>query len=419
MAWALLAVLAGHNLFHAEKTFIDVPYRDSWQIISSHLSATFPISWILSPHNEHLISTTKLYVWGMYVLNDWNVRIHLFANYFIYTLALSVAFMSLRKSLPARSTWLLIVSFAVCFSDLNWENITWEFQSAFHLFLLFSLLLVLSLSRAVLTWSNVAISIALNLLALCSLSSALASGFAVLLPAVYFHRKESHAKLAVLSVGFILGAIGWFYLCAEGLSSGAKIMPYQLQFWDFLLNLISFGFGFETYSWALGLLCLTFILFPLLLAWVTSKEGDKSLLPTVLMFTFVLATLATIAVGRASNEDLHIWSKGGRYFEIAVLLVPISVTLWLKAIKQSAYVTSFVLLLPSFGFFNNWQFGNYDYIAQQKTRGIECVEKNKDKTQSFKCLEIWGEVMNKQLKVSRELKLSFIKERTDLKEPLR
>jgi len=397
LAFFILSITCFYNFYFSQLSFIDIPYRDSWQLISNSISDFFPLTWIFTPHNEHIISTTKLFVIFLYKATGWNVGIHLYLNYLLYLISLYLLYLFIKPSVEKKWHPVLIISFIFCFSDLNWENLTWEFQSTFHLCLLFSFASLLLLFKKNISSQDALFAVALNFLAVFSLSSAAVSSICVLLCFLFFRRNLSEFIKGIVAIGFFATAFVWYVLSRSGLLEGSeRILPVHFPFWDFFFNLSSFGFGFEKYSYLLGIVCVLPIIFFLL------KKRDSRL---VTLAVFILSAIAVISVGRAGHEQLNIWSKGGRYFEIAMLLVPLSAALCLQGISNAYLKVICSLAIPIVGFANNWSFSNFTYIASQKTLGQQCVRQELKKP--FRCVEIWGEVINDKLKTSKKISLSF------------
>lgn len=388
----MLAFVLWRHVSSLAQSFVDIPYRDSWQLIAGD---SFKLSWLLRPHNEHFIFLSKLQVLLFYKLSFWNVELQLWSNLFIYVLALFALFSLFKDKV------LIALVFGLC--NLNWENLSWEFQSCFHFFILFSVLTVIGIKN-----KNYFLAILSNLCLVLSFSAGVGAALVF-----SFISLRSNKKLALF---LFLPCLLYVF---NGKSGAALVLPNDQRFWDFFLNLVSLGFGFETYSWILGLSCLALVTTPIDFHKIFSKdENRKEFSAASVLALAILASLAIIAMGRAGNADLNIWSKGSRYFEIASLLVPCGLVLWTEFLakylsEKNSIIWGYVfLILPLIGTYNNWDYSIYSWIAQQKTIGRECVRNyaqgNHANSEIF-CKTLWAGESSKQIAIAKELKLSFIR----------
>ena len=66
ISWAVLGVFVIINLIYISTTVVDIPYWDGWEMIFYLPNLSFDM--LFTPHNEHLIVTTKLYTYIHYIL---------------------------------------------------------------------------------------------------------------------------------------------------------------------------------------------------------------------------------------------------------------------------------------------------------------------------------------------------------------
>jgi hypothetical protein len=129
----------------------------------------------------------------------------------------------------------------------------------------------------------------------------------------------------------------------------------------------------------------------------------------------LLAALASVALGRASHQDIEIWSKGSRYYEMAVLLVPFSVALLLNATSSApkrlkrmrGTAVGGMALLFLFGHLNNWSFSHYYWTYDQKLIGKKCALAAETTSELEKCATIWGMGTVMEIQRAKSLPLSW------------
>ena len=405
-------------------TSVDIPYRDDWQLIDARISQSLPLTWLLSPHNEHPILTTKLTIWILYMLNSWNIKVHLVFNFITFGSIILLLFLLLHQHVPVKLQPLCCLTLFPLLSSLGWENHTWALQGSFHYCLLGILLAIKLLFNHKLSYWRITLGSISLLFAAFSLAAGVAAVAVILLllgiNSAYpnFSKTESASDRTNLFfvVLFVLGPILiWHsHFARAPVHSLPSISPFEWRFWQFFLNLVSFGFGFETYSALLGGFCFLMTLLPaaLLLVCVTrsSKQFPWDL---IALQCAVFALLAAISFGRGGHAEIEIWSKGVRYWEFAYLLVPITGILYGYLLQNSAqnFEKLFLLLLIScayLGHSNNLDFSIYKWISSEKKKGVSCIEQHFHSGAPQICPSVWSENISEKSALAKRLGLFFI-----------
>ncbi|MCB0322474.1 MAG: hypothetical protein KDD69_02840 [Bdellovibrionales bacterium] len=393
--------------YHTMQAAVDVPYRDEWQVIDPRIAQSYPDrSWLLTPHNEHIIATTKLLVWILYQLDGWDLRVHLLINILLFGALAALAIGIAYRAAPSDRVWLPMLLGLPLFSTLNWENHLWAFQTQFHLFLLFALGAAATLFTQRATKGRVVFGGLLLAAATLSFSAGFAAA-GVLVGCYLVYSLRLRPTLQGLSNALIVLAacspamFAYQHLFAAGGSDSALILPHQTAFWHFFLNLVALGFGVETYSLTVGVLSGFLVSVSLLL--LVAERRDESW-AAIAGLVVILAGLASVAVGRAAQPDQAIWSKGSRYYEIAVLLLPFigaGIAVWRH--RAAAMLMTLTVGLTLVGHLNNWEFSVYRWTTEQKMQARACLlEKPAEE-----CTMLWGVGTAAEIERAKQLRISL------------
>jgi hypothetical protein len=90
----------------------------------------------------------------------------------------------------------------------------------------------------------------------------------------------------------------------------------------------------------------------------------------------VLAILASVSTGRAGSGIEQ--AKESRYFEFAMLLIPLSLVSWAFLLhgrkRLQAAVIAGLWIFCLLAFWNNWkEFQNYRIVSAQRKAGLRCL----------------------------------------------
>ncbi len=231
------------HLFHVIRTAVNVPHRDEWQILTEGLrSSVFPLEWLLLPHNEHFIVSTKLLVWSLYLTTGWDARIHLVLNFLLYGILIFAVVKLCLRILPSELSWLAYLSAIFPLSTLNWENHLWAFQTSIHTSLLSTVLAITLLGKIenrISLWSGVALTLFAPLCFSSGYAASLLIGLYLLLRS--FQTSQTHSRVELRAAGVLVFTVLAFlalYLSEHRLT-GSLTPPTDGRFWLFFTNIIS------------------------------------------------------------------------------------------------------------------------------------------------------------------------------------
>jgi hypothetical protein len=328
-----------------------LPFMDDWIVAEVEPTS----AWMLEPYNEHRFVWTNLLLIGFHFIHA-SIPVMVLFNFALYlTLCLTLIHAhqdSERDALP----WLLGLAML---SPLAWEVHVYALNSNITLTYLFLCLGALSWQRGR-TWIG-----GLFLAASVYASAAGVVG-ALVVTAVMSWWKRSSAAAAI-----VLLSLGAWLLWRPPHVQTPPQSPLTSGFWDFFLNLVSFGAGFSTRSAMLGVLVLA----------VTSCalfSGRRDKPAHIALALSGLAIMALLAYGRTGTGE--VFSKVSRYFPPALLW------LWGCLSVSRAGLVPWLLLT---GFLND--FDPYVYRNHQRRieRGCACVRAHiRDHTPIF-CPDIY------------------------------
>ncbi len=386
---------------------VDVPYRDEWQLITpAQFSDSLSLDWLFTQHNEHRIVPTKLQVWLLYKLNNWNVAWQMRINFILYGLILFTLSKFFKTTGP-------LLFFPFMLANLNWENHHWGFQSQFHFFLLFYMLAVLLLFNPAQKSINLVLGTLSLLLSLFSFSTGVATTAITILFFVFFkvnrffnskgdsRPKKELLQLLVITVLAITSLLYWFYGHGQPAGHPPLTLPHKLSFWTFLANSISFAFGYESMSLIVAFGCFLLVSLPLLILFYKHNETPSKLPWQQFVLTLgILAALSSIAIGRVSFGD--IFAKGARYYEISMVLLPLAAALWSRKL-----MTTILFIVAFYGHLDNWSLSHYNWIYEQKLAGLKCIEQVYKTGEPKTCPQLSGDPIAGRLKIAKKANLSF------------
>ncbi len=405
-------LVASIHFFYIQKYSVDIPFMDEWSMIhSGALGKTITFDWLMARHNEHNIFTTKLLLWGLFYLNNWNIAFHQGFNFLLYVFSLRWLIGAFRKIVPGVTTW-VPVPFIFLLSTLAHENFSWAFQVQFHLSLIFFIGANYLLFREKQSYSYCVLGAVFVVGALFSFSSAVSAIAVSFLCFVgYKSAKISMRREAVGREVIQLVVVGCISVAAFTLWFSnyvpppfVVVLPNSLHFWKFLANLVSFGFGFGSTSGILAALCFLIVVVPVFLEIVDQVFRKKQLPTESQCFRWVstlgvLAALTILTYGRAGGTPLSPVerAKVSRYGEIASILLPFAFINWHQYLSKIGLVAQRVVFGVLFviclvGFWQRFEFKNsYREIQKVRLGGAACVQdyikrKDSDPQAEAECL---------------------------------
>jgi len=410
-------------LFHwlyIAKTSVNVPFIDEWLL--------FPgtsVSHLFLPHNEHLMVFTKLWHSFLYLFNGWNLAWLQIFNFLVYGIYVTylISFTERHSNGVKRET---VFWFAVFFlSPINDMNHYLPVQTVVHLSMIFLFYVCDKSFSGSLKWRRTLTLAAL--LFLCSISFASTITWAIALPLIliahYFDKqipeqsKPAATKLVFLLLVAIVISLVYSSHYQQPSHHPAMVLPTDSRFWSLFVNLVSFGFGVTIKSLALSTLfaiglALVLIIWFFKSAHSSQRSSRNSWWPVFMATGFVLATLASVAAGRAGfSSD---FSKVSRYAEFAMplILVPIIAFSWIlpERLKHRGLAALWVLYFLLFS--NDWNFRAYDRLYRIKSicrdKIVKFTENAFSGEDTFN--ECYGEPLSSFIIEADNKKLSFMKE---------
>src|SRR5260370_21746507 len=94
---------------------VNLPFWDDWDALwPGHLSSRLSWRWLIGFHNTHRVVFTHLSIWILYRLNDWNLNVHIAANFLLYILLSVGTILYLERKFSMRlAAWLLFPASAI------------------------------------------------------------------------------------------------------------------------------------------------------------------------------------------------------------------------------------------------------------------------------------------------------------------
>jgi hypothetical protein len=397
-AVAVLIILYVVHFYFIWVNAVDVAFWDEWDFfLPGGLSRKLSVSWLFAPHNEHRVVLTKLEVWLLFRLNDWDTAFHQRLDFvywggFISALVICVARRA-RMGIAAAAVFAVFL-----LSNTAWQNHSWPGLSTFHFFVTGVLLGCYWLFDPGQRWSRLIAALVAFEVAILSMISGLAfTAVAAVIYAVFKlsrvfsahgpDRRREWVQCFVV-IGLLTMGVLTYFIGYENPNPHAWVPLTSPALWSFWARLVGQGFGFEatvdsqqghalTLTQAnasfIGAACVAIVLAPLVIAAVRYKRHW----PDAMWFSAagvfgILGILGTIAVGRAL-----IGTVASRYAEVGVLLVPLAAVEWASALRGLPRVAVTALILvwmtAAAGHADNWDFRIYREHAQNNRVGRNCV----------------------------------------------
>jgi len=268
-------------------------------------------------------------------------------------------------------------------SPIAVENHSWAFQSQIHLVLLFFVLMLVYMSGKLLSAGETVKFLLVSILAIYSF----AAGVILALVCLFFRNLQILSLIASDNSGrrkwlqnaaactFIIGGVValWFSGNEKPAYIPQRIWPDDPVFWDYFLNMLSFGFGVDSQGLISGVFFLLLSILPLFLFCIDRKKRlDPAVLSISAAIVAVLTALLAITFGRADFG----YAKTSRYVEITFMLVPFTAMAWWLLLKDSAAKHLFITFFWTACFFcylDNWTPSQYIEAYNADKATLDCV----------------------------------------------
>jgi hypothetical protein len=405
---------------------VNIPYGDEWTMVFRQWKPEpFSLWWLVRPHNEHQILTTKAFVALQYYLNGWNHQTNLILNFGIYGITLIWLIMLAKRLAPSMPVWIIVAFSVFLLSPIDWMNHFIGLQVCFHFWLLFFLIGLFFLFDSQQTWLRLIVASLALILSLYSLATGLVSGLILLVAFGTFKisrarsagnlqtRKRELLQFVMVTVS-LGGAIALWYAVYRNYPTRFSLaLPNELGFWRVFLNLVSLGFGVDSFSTRLGAVCLLIVLAPI--AWqVYRKRGSLSTTQwaSYAGVAAILGVLAFVTMGRAPM-GLG-WAKVSRYAEIGMPLIVLSALNWSDALQTRKQARALALVVfwafCLMTFWDNRSFDAYRRLSGVEKSGVACARAYYEKQGDGRCAHIAAPFDPIFLDRGRQLNASYYQE---------
>jgi hypothetical protein len=402
------------HLIYLIKFGVDIPFLDEWNMVPGAWSW----SWLFGWNNEHRHVLTKLVIWLLYHINGWNLKSNQILNLFLYgNLLIGIAWVMRQQMGPKGyfiGPWFIIF----LLSPINYWAFSWGILSCIHFLMFFLLMSIIFLFRDSPTPFQLCGGGGCLILAAYSHAGGIVGGIVILLIFGLFWgyrwfslSMERRFSLMILTVVVFMLFTIWFIGFKRPLHHPPLTFPNSLAFWNFYLNHISYGFGFDRVSWLIGLGCLLLVIVPIIATWSSNRKPFSIGQSPTMIFTIVLLViLASIAMGRAKFGALE--AKTSHYSECGLMLIPMTVVNWWLFLREREQVRKIVVmaiwLLLGGSFLDNWRgFEMYRWMGARREAGLRCVSRYYFEGGEGNCPMIYWEPFPGQLEKAKSVRLSF------------
>jgi len=421
-SWLILAALYLYQLVLIYKYSVDVPFKDEWVYLKPGHPLCLPenlnLGWLFTRISEHTIVMTNLLTWINFKLFGLDYFKQKIINYIIFGILL-LAIIRLKNRVIGSSRFRMFPVFLFfLLSPIAVENHSWAFQSQIHLVLLFFVLMLISMKSESLAAVETLLFLSVAILAIYSF----AAGVILASICLIFRNLHLVSLIATKKIGkragllnaaictIIIGGIIalWFadYKKPDYIPPG--IWPTEPAFWDYYLNLLSYGFGFDSQSLLPGAFILIISILPLCLFQTDkTKRHDPDVLCISTAIIAVLTVLASISFGRASIGD----AKTSRYAEISFMLIPFLSMAWWLLLKNSPAKN---LVLPLLwiscfcSYLDNWAPNLYLETYRSDTSTLGCISDYYKFGGDAVCQEYW--ITPAHLEMAKKLRINFTRQ---------
>lgn len=387
--WLILISLYLYQFILIYKYSVDIPFKDDWLYLKPGFPLCLPehfnLKWLFAKVTEHNIVITNLMTWVNFKLFGIDYIKQKIVNYMIFGILL-LAILHFKNRIIGSGNFRTFPAFLIfLLSPIAVENHSWAFQSQIHLVLLFFVLMLTYMSGKLLSAGETVKFLLVSILAIYSF----AAGVILALTCLFFRnlqvlslivsgnsgRRNGLQNVATCTL-IIGGAVALWYSGNENPAFlPQKIWPDDPLFWEYFLNMLSFGFGVDSQNLIAGIFFLLLATLPLLLF---SVDREKRLDPAVLSISAaifaVLTALLAITIGRAGFG--YGYAKTSRYVEITFMLVPFTAMAWWLLLKNPVVrhlLVSFLWAVCFIGYLDNWTPSQYIEAYNDDKATLDCV----------------------------------------------
>jgi len=299
VAWSLIVIC---------RLFTPIPYWDQWEM-AKYLAAKgpFSLSYLLEPHAEHIIATSKL----LFFIDYWYfgyanrflvgtiVVVHLLIAYTLASILVGFRWSS------SKFLWVCVFS-ALMLSLAQWENLTIGFQTQFgltSLFAIHSTIFAARLASETRTdwWALVGLVVCTPL-TVFSMGNGIAVVCCFALIAILMRARLSRAVIMLAIYALCLGIFISQRNADSAVHIGGNSLFEMLQFFMAVLG-STFTRNFSVATAVGAVVCLLYLIefiYTGVLPWVRRQAVDRATVVFLSIGVFALASAAAVTIGRIS-----------------------------------------------------------------------------------------------------------------------
>ena len=418
-SWIILTTFIIINLFFIATTAVNIPYWDAWEVVWDlpNLSLTR----LFTPHNEHLIVTTKLLTHIQYLTIGLNFKYMTVITYFFFIgmfLSLYLIIKDYTKNIPF--TPLLFIPL---FSQYFFSNYMFAFLITLILMTTFGLLAIYFGFIRERNNTNTIIMVILMGLSAISTSYSFPTGVMIvytLKEIIYISKKENNnrtyeiSRLILVSVSFVILVLMPFYIFKNNLVQ-TTISPLTVFINHFISSCLMVSTLVTSNNLLVIIPCLILVSIPII-TFIINKDvfKDKYLQACYAIITCTLINIAGVSLIRGTIEPII----SSRHYTFTLIVIPILAILFVKLYMRYknkltmafSFIYVGILAMSIITKFNSYSgYDRYAQINQSRQYGYDCVRAFYMGSGNSLCQSIYPAPLETHLKRAKELKLSFTK----------
>ena len=417
ISWAILATFVIINLVFIINSAVNIPYWDEWEIVND--LPNISLTRLFTPHNEHLIVTTKLYVYLQYAINDLNFKYMIIINYFFFIgMALSLYLIIKNYTKDIAFTPLLFIPL---FSPSLISGYLFAFLISLTLMTTFGLLAIYFGFIRERNNRNTVIMIIFMTLSAISTSYSFPTGvmIAYILKEIIYiskpqnqHRVYEIARVVITFIIFIFTVLMPFYIFQNN-EINTVISPLILFINHFMKSVLFVSTLIGSGNLFISIPLVMFASIPIFVFIINGDVfKDKYLQACYAIIICTIINVAGVSLIRGTMES-GISTRHTIFTQIATpILTILFIKLYRKYQNKLTRVITFIYLsiisisviLAIYGMDKK-----YDGINQSRQDGSDCVKAYYTQGGGSLCQSIYPVPLDDYLKKAYELQLSFTK----------
>ena len=421
ISWLILGIFVILNLVFIVNSTVNIPFWDEWEIVWD--LPNISLAKLFTPHNEHLIVTTKLYIYLQYAMNDLNFKYMAIVNYFFFIgmiFALYLIIKDYTKTIPF--TPLLFVMF---FSPRFITAFTQPFLISLMLMTTFGLLAIYFGFIRERNNRNIIIMIIFMGLSAISTSYSFSTGvmIAYILKEIIYinkpenkHRMYETLRLIITFLIFTSVVLLPFYIFknANPRTEFSSMSEFLNHFANSLFLISTLIKSSNLYS---SIVYIIFVAIPIVVFIVNGDIFKNKYLQA--FYAIIICVIINVA-GVSLIRGTYGLMIDPRHYIFAIIATPIIVILFIQLyvryknkltlIATSLFLTIFsvsliLTIISSRGY--QFRYSNQRISLQD---GSDCVQAYYAGSGNSICETLYPKPLDKHLKKAYDVNLSFVKE---------